>query len=240
MKNRIMNRLKQEYSHLGLDENSLSGLAESLANSGYVTDENIEVVVAGQKAYLESMQRNIDKRVQTAVDKAKGDASKEQAYKIADLEKQLEEAKRTEMKQTPDGDEMPEWYKREREERAKREDELKKQIETLAKAKEDSDREKAEAEAARAASERKQVITKKAKEMGIPEWMCRHGFADIPDDADDSKIEEILNCYAQEIQTHFLPNHRSLGQGSEKSATKAEADAIAAAMLPGRKKSKEE
>lgn len=167
MKNKIFNRLKQEYAHLGLDDNFLLGLAESLANSGYVTDENIEGVVSAQKAYLESMQKSNDKRVQEAVDKAKKAAEDAQSAKIADLEKQLAEAKE---KQTPppSGDQVPDWYKAKEKEREEKEKAYQQQIDELKKAKEDADKAKAEAEAARVAAQRLESINKKAKEKGIP------------------------------------------------------------------------
>ncbi|MBQ9473858.1 MAG: hypothetical protein IJU81_05560 [Bacteroidales bacterium] len=64
MKQRLFERLWEEYSTLGFDEAFLRGLAESLANSGFVTDENIQGVVSAQKACLESIQKSNDKRAQ--------------------------------------------------------------------------------------------------------------------------------------------------------------------------------
>ena len=52
MKDKILNALKQEYAHLGLGDGILSGLAEMLAGTSLVTEENIKGIVAGQKAYL--------------------------------------------------------------------------------------------------------------------------------------------------------------------------------------------
>ena len=64
MKDKILNALKQEYAHLGLGDGILSGLAEMLAGTKLVTDENLQGIVAGQKAYLEDLQKSNDKRVQ--------------------------------------------------------------------------------------------------------------------------------------------------------------------------------
>lgn len=133
MKDKIFKRLKQEYAHLGLDDTFLLGLAESLANSGFVTDENIEGVVSAQKAYLESMQKSNDKRVQEAVDKAKKAAQEEQSAKIADLEKQLEEAKSKQTPPPPVDNNIPEWYKAKEKEREEKEAAYQNQIDELKK-----------------------------------------------------------------------------------------------------------
>ena len=47
MKDKILNALKQEYAHLGLGDGILSGLAEMLAGTKLVTDENLQGIVAG-------------------------------------------------------------------------------------------------------------------------------------------------------------------------------------------------
>lgn len=48
MKDKIFQQLKQKYSNLGLAEEVLKSVAESLEATGIVTDENLETVVAGQ------------------------------------------------------------------------------------------------------------------------------------------------------------------------------------------------
>lgn len=75
MKDKIFNAQKQEYARLGLGDNILMGLAEMLAGTSLVTEENLQGIVAGQKAYLEDLQKSNDKRVQDAVDKTQKDAS---------------------------------------------------------------------------------------------------------------------------------------------------------------------
>ena len=63
----MFERLCEEYSGLGFDEAFLRGLAASLASSDFVTDRNLEQVVADQKPYLERVQQSIDKRVLQAM-----------------------------------------------------------------------------------------------------------------------------------------------------------------------------
>ena len=236
MKNKIFNLLKQEYAHLGLGDEFLSGLAESLANSGFVTDENIQGVVSAQKAYLESMQKSNDKRVQDAVTRAKKDAEDAQSAKIADLEKQLEEAK----KQTPPpptkDDEIPEWYKAKEKEREAKEAAYQKEIDALKKAKEDADKATADAEAARVAAQRLESINKKAKEKGIPDYIIKRGFGSLPADADEAVIDTYLSEYAQELKTNLLPGKGGIPQGNGEKADKAETDAMVAKLFPNAKK----
>ena len=64
---RLFERLWEEYSALGFDEAFLRGLAASLASSGFVTEGNLEQVLADQKPYLERVQQSIDKRVLQAM-----------------------------------------------------------------------------------------------------------------------------------------------------------------------------
>ena len=71
MKEKILGKLKQAYSQLGLGDAILTAQAESLANSGFVTDENIDAIVAAQKPFLEGLQKANDSRVTEAVKKAK-------------------------------------------------------------------------------------------------------------------------------------------------------------------------
>lgn len=236
MKDKIFKRLKQEYAHLGLDDTFLLGLAESLATSGFVTDENIEGVVSAQKAYLESMQKSNDKRVQEAVDKAKKAAQDEQSAKIADLEKQLEEAKKQQTPPPPYDKEIPEWYKAKEKEREANEKAYQQQIDELKKAKEEADRQKTEAEAARVAAQRLEAINNKAKEKGIPDYIIKRGFGSLPADADDAAIDTYLSEYAQELKTNLLPGKGSIPQGNGEKADKAETDAMVAKLFPGSKK----
>jgi hypothetical protein len=91
MKNQLFSKLKQAYASLGLGDDFLQAQADSLAAMGLVTEENIESVVLSQKAFLESVQKTNDKRVTDAVKKANDTA----AARAAELQKQLDELKKT-------------------------------------------------------------------------------------------------------------------------------------------------
>ena len=98
MKDKIFNLLKQTYSSFGLSDDILQGQAEALANTGLVTDDNLQAVIDGQKPFLSSLQSGIDKRVTDAVNKAKAEkkegaaAGGEQTKTEPDLQKLIEEA----------------------------------------------------------------------------------------------------------------------------------------------------
>lgn len=95
MKDKIFQLLKQEYKSLGLGDEVLQAHAEMLDKMGLVTDDNIETVVASQKSFLESLQKDNDRRVTDAkkkfeeAQKAKEDAERkaaeEEAKKKADI-----------------------------------------------------------------------------------------------------------------------------------------------------------
>ena len=74
-KEKIYQALKQAYYPLGLGDTILQSLAESLAATGLVTDENLSTVIAAQKKTLEGIQKGNDKRVADAVAKAKTEQS---------------------------------------------------------------------------------------------------------------------------------------------------------------------
>lgn len=144
MKEKIFQLLKQEYKSLGLGDEVLQAHAEMLDKMGLVTDDNIETVVASQKDFLESLQKDNDRRVTDAkkkfeeAQKAKEDAERkaaeEEAKKKAEEEakKAAEEAERK----------MPDYLKKYFEEQAaekkaseeartKEREEFKKLVETL-------------------------------------------------------------------------------------------------------------
>jgi hypothetical protein len=66
--------------------------------------------------------------------------------------------------------------------------------------------------------------------------MIAHGFADITDDADDAKIDEILTKYANEIKTNFLPTRNGIPQFGNKEVTKADTDGMVAKLFPSEQK----
>lgn len=149
MKDKIFQLLKQEYKSLGLGDEVLQAHAEMLDKMGLVTDDNIETVVASQKSFLESLQKDNDRRVTDAkkkfeeAQKAKEDAE-EEAKKKADEEakKAAEEAEKKRLEELAKKNEMPEYLKKYFEEqaaekkaseeaRSKEREEFKKLVETL-------------------------------------------------------------------------------------------------------------
>lgn len=154
MKEKIFQLLKQEYKSLGLGDEVLQAHAEMLDKMGLVTDDNIETVVASQKDFLESLQRDNDRRVTDAkkkfeeAQKAKEDAERkaaeEEAKKKAEEEakKAAEEAEKKRLEELAKKNEMPDYLKKYFEEQAaekkaseeartKEREEFKKLVETL-------------------------------------------------------------------------------------------------------------
>lgn len=154
MKEKIFQLLKQEYKSLGLGDEVLQAHAEMLDKMGLVTDDNIETVVASQKDFLESLQKDNDRRVTDAkkkfeeAQKAKEDAERkaaeEEAKKKAEEEakKAAEEAEKKRLEELAKKNEMPDYLKKYFEEqtaekkaseeaRTKEREEFKKLVETL-------------------------------------------------------------------------------------------------------------
>ena len=146
MKEKIFQLLKQEYKSLGLGDEVLQAHAEMLDKMGLVTDDNIETVVASQKGFLESLQRDNDRRVTDAkkkfeeAQKAKEDAERKAAEEEA--KKKAEEAERKRLEELAKKSEMPDYLKKYFEEQAaekkasdeartKEREEFKKLVETL-------------------------------------------------------------------------------------------------------------
>lgn len=147
MKEKIFQLLKQEYKSLGLGDEVLQAHAEMLDKMGLVTDDNIETVVAGQKDFLESLQKDNDRRVTDAkkkfeeAQKAKEDAERKAAEEEA-KKKAEEEAERKRLEELAKKNEMPDYLKKYFEEQAaekkaseeartKEREEFKKLVETL-------------------------------------------------------------------------------------------------------------
>lgn len=124
MKDKIFQLLKQAYKSLGLGDEVLQAHAEMLESMGLVTEDNVETIVAGQKSYLESLQKENDKRVTDAkkkfedAQKAKEEevkkAAEEEAKKKAEEEakKAAEEAERKRLEELAKQNEMPEYLKK--------------------------------------------------------------------------------------------------------------------------------
>lgn len=163
MKDKIFQQLKQKYSNLGLAEDVLKSVAESLAATGIVNDENLDTVVAGQGVMLKSYQSSIDK-VRT---------------EGANWKKELDELKGKGggQQQQPGKGEEPEWFKKYRKEQEEK-------ISALTTANEQAKAEKARAE-------RNSLILNTAKKLKISQERIDEGFA-IADDLDEAGIETYL------------------------------------------------
>lgn len=178
MKDKIFNSLKQNYSNLGLSDEILQGQAKALANTGFVTDDNLQTVIDGQKAFLASLQSGIDKRVTDAVNKAKGERKEEYAgggehnKTEPDLQKMIDEA--LAVKLSPIQEELNAY-----------------------KAKDQQ-------------TARANMIASKAKELGIPEWRAREGFAITPE-MDEAAINSYLASVKQNIVTAGLESSNASG-----------------------------
>lgn len=146
MKEKIFQLLKQEYKSLGLGDEVLQAHAEMLDKMGLVTDDNIETVVASQKDFLESLQKDNDRRVTDAkkkfeeAQKAKEDAERKAAEEEA--KKKAEEEAKKRLEELAKKNEMPDYLKKYFEEQAaekkaseeartKEREEFKKLVETL-------------------------------------------------------------------------------------------------------------
>lgn len=123
MKDKIFQLLKQEYKSLGLGDEVLQAHAEMLDKMGLVTDDNIETVVASQKSFLESLQKDNDRRVTDAkkkfeeAQKAKEDAERKAAEEEA-KKKADEEAEKKRLEELAKKNEMPDYLKKYFEEQA--------------------------------------------------------------------------------------------------------------------------
>lgn len=174
MKEKIFQALKLAYANLGLSDEILQGQADALTVTGLVTDDNLATVVQGQKTFLTSLQSGIDKRVTDAVNKAK-----EKGGGAAGGGGQIE----------TQPNEEPEWFKQYKQQQEERFSSLQKENETF------------KVEKLRA--ERNSLISSKAKELGIPEWRMKEGFA-ITDEMDETAINTYLSGIKQNIVTAGL------------------------------------
>ena len=248
MKDKIFQKLKQEYSHLGLGKEVLQAQAEALAATGIVTDENVDIIVSSQAPFLESIQKANDQRATEAQKKAKEDAKKEfEAKAEAERLKAEEEAKRAEEEAKKRADEeamrkaqekeMPEWYVKEREAHAKAKaesDELMKRLaesnELLQKGLLAMQQENEAFKREKANAERSNLILSKAKELGIPEYRINEGFS-IAADADENAIAEYLTTVANNVKAFSLPNNKDVFPMSGQELKKEEIDSIAKGLV---------
>lgn len=203
MKSLIFQKLKQEYSHLGLGKEVLQAHADALAATGLVTEDNIDTIVSSQATFLESIQKANDQRVTDAQKKAKEDARREfeansEAAKEEARKKAAEEALRREQEKS-----MPDWYVKEKEANAKNNELLARLAESFETMKKENETFKLE----KATAERKNLIMSKAKELGVPEYRIKEGFA-IADNADEAAIVEYLTTVSNNIKANSLPTNK--------------------------------
>lgn len=198
MKEKIFQQLKQKYSNLGLSDEILRSVANSLEASGLVTDENLETVIAGQESVLKSYQSSLDKM----------------RTENANYKKELEELKES-VKQQPKADEIPDWFRKYKEEQEEK-------IKSLTTANETAKAEKAR-------TERNNLILSLAKKAGIPEWRIKEGFV-ISDDMDESTIDKYMLDIKQNIVTNSLEGKSGKPFLPKGEATKEDAEAIVTNM----------
>ena len=170
MKEKILAALKTKYSNLGFGAKVLDGVASILEKS--VTDESqIETAVGGVEPLLKVFQSDAD-RARTEYNALKGQYDVLKAKVEASAAGGGEQGK----KNAP-GDEEPAWFKAYKQQQEERYNAIKTESDTL--------------KAEKAKSERANLITAKAKELGIPEWRMKEGFV-IADDADEKAIGDYL------------------------------------------------
>lgn len=242
MKDKIFAALKQEYSQLGLGDEILMAHAESLANIGLVTEQNLSSVVSGQKSFLEGLQKANDKRAADAAKTARENAQKEfaEAQKKAEEEAKLkaeeeakkkadEEAKKAELekaiKEGKDKDiaEMKQFMEEMRKAQEKQQADFTK---TLNELKAESERKEKEF----AAKERDNYILNKAREMGIPQTRIDEGFV-IAADADNAAIDAYLGKVASNAKASQLPGNTHQQKVEASDVSKEEMDKIVAGMV---------
>lgn len=182
MKEKILAALKTKYSNLGFGAKVLDGVASILEKS--VTDESqIETAVGGVEPLLKVFQSDAD-RARTEYNALKGQYDVLKAKVEASAAGGGEQGK----KNAP-GDEEPAWFKAYKQQQEERYNTIKTESDTL--------------KAGKAKSERANLITAKAKELGIPEWRMKEGFV-IADDADEKAIGDYLAGVQKNLVTAGL------------------------------------
>lgn len=255
MKEKIFAKLKQAYTPLGLGDDALMARAELLDKLGFVTEENLDSVVASQKADLEGIQRLNDKRAHDAQNAEAEKARKAAEAAKAESDKQLKalqdelKALKDKSKEPPtpptppaggsiDEEKIKALIEEARKGDAAKMEELQKSLKTLQDSNKELSEYKKAAEEAKeaaaklqAANERKAKIEAQAKELGIPEYRIKEGFA-IAEDATDDAIKSTLGEIANNIKVNQLPNHNAGGYaGGGEKVTKEDTDKLAANLL---------
>lgn len=138
MREKIFLKLKTKYSALGLGDEILLAHADMLANTGFVTDDNMDSIVDGQENFLKDLQKANDKRATEAAETAKKNAKKEfedeQAKKAEEAKKAAEKAKEEEEKRKAAEEaakKAEEEAKKQEEEKRKQEEEERKRLDEM-------------------------------------------------------------------------------------------------------------
>lgn len=205
MKEKILVALKTKYSNLGFGAKALDGVASILEKS--VTDESqIETAVSGVEPFLKVFQSDAD-RARTEYNALKGLYDELKAKAEASAAEGGRQGKKTE----PEDDEEPTWFKAYKKQQEERYNAIKTESDTL--------------KAEKAKSERANLITAKAKELGIPEWRMKEGFV-IADDADEKTIGDYLANVQKNLVTAGLEGK---GSGFPMSTPEAQGKELAKA-----------
>lgn len=207
MKSKILAALKTKHSDKGFGQKAMDGVAEYLLKT--ITDESqIETAVAGVEPLLKVFQSEADAmRTEIGTLKQKND----------ELEKKTKETSPANGGAQGKG-EPEDWkvafeaYKKEQEA-------------VLNALKSESESLKAE----KAKTDRLNLITTKAKELGIPEWRIKQGFV-IAEDADEASIVENLTAIRTDMVTAGLGGRTGFPLAGDGKASKAEVDQIVAGM----------
>ena len=251
MNKKLLEKLKQSYSYIGLAETVLQSHADALVATGLVTDENVDDIVVKQKDFLEGLQKYNDTRVNDAVRKAGEKALKdaeEKAKKAA--EEAAKKAKEEALKEVPDSvknylDTLKKEMDAEKEAAKKAAEEAEAAAKKALQEKEDAmnrtlqemrdkisgfEKENADLKKAQAAKARQDAILNKAKELGIPQYRIDEGFA-IADDANEEQYTQYLTNISKNIKANQLPGQAGHALLQEKEVSKEEVDSIAKSMV---------
>lgn len=199
---KIFTKLKQGYSHLGLGDAILRSHAENLAALGFVTDENIDTVVDGQKGFLENLQKANDNRVTEAVEKARKKAEEEAKKRAEDEAKKREDEAKKKAEDERKKAEAEARKKAEEEAERKRKEELEKstdipqwfkdkqaQAEILAKQAQE-ERDAKIAALIQASTENQTKYDKIIKALSEDNKALKESFAKMTEEAESAKIEK--------------------------------------------------
>lgn len=203
MKEKILAALKTKYSNLGFGTKALDGVAAILEKS--VTDESqIETAISGVEPFLKVFQSEAD-RARTEYNALKGQYDELKAKSEASSADEGGQNEKNEL------DKEPEWFTRYKQEQEERYATIKSESEAL--------------KAEKAKTERTNLITAKAKELGIPEWRMKEGFV-IADDADEKAIGDYLASVQKNLVTAGLEGK---GSGFPMSTPEAQGKELAKA-----------